>query len=98
MFGVMSQAAIGLDWIEVALRGALLAACLAFMHRWYVRHALGFWPTLFYLFVSVWIYYTMRASTFYFLYNIVYQFLPLMVLTRLVDVLLRRIHRKAEAM
>ncbi|MEA2336254.1 MAG: hypothetical protein QOE82_261, partial [Thermoanaerobaculia bacterium] len=97
MFGVMSQAAIGLDWIEVAFRGAILAACLALMHRWYVRHALGFWPTLFYLFVSVWIYYTMRASTFYFLYNIVYQFLPLMVLTRLVDVLLRRIHRKREA-
>jgi hypothetical protein len=68
MFGVMAEAVVGWGRIELMLRGALLAAVLALFHRWYARHAAGFWSTLLYLFVSLWTYYTFRATTFWFLY------------------------------
>ncbi|MEA2235589.1 MAG: hypothetical protein QOC81_313 [Thermoanaerobaculia bacterium] len=94
MFGVMSQAAVGLDWIELVLRGVALAMCLALLHRWYVRHSSYFWPTLLYLFISIWAYYTFRASTFYFVYFVVYHFLPVVVATKLLEQVLSRVGRK----
>ena len=92
MFGVMSQAAVGFDWIELVARGALLALCLALLHRWYVRRALRFWPTLLYLFVSIWAYYTFRASTFYFVYFVIYHFVPVLIVTKLIERLASRVH------
>jgi hypothetical protein len=94
MFGVMSQAAIGLDWIELALRGVVLAAILALVQRWYARRARSFWPTLFVLFLSVWAYYTMRASTFYFVYFVAYGFVPVLFSALLLDRLLTRVRAK----
>jgi hypothetical protein len=94
MFGVMSQAVIGLGWPELALRGFILALFLALLHRWYVRHAVHLWPTLFYLFVTVWIYSTMRASTFWFVYYIVYRFLPVLLATKFVEVVLSRVRHR----
>ncbi|HEY6140695.1 MAG TPA: hypothetical protein VI670_23320 [Thermoanaerobaculia bacterium] len=94
MFGVMSQAAVGLGWPELALRGFVLALFLALLHRWYVRRATHFWPTLFYLFVAVWIYSTMRASTFWFVYYIVYRFLPVLLATKFVEMVLSRVRRR----
>jgi hypothetical protein len=90
MFGVLAQAAVGLDWIELVLRGVALAVVLALLHRWYVRNAVYFWPTLVYVFLSIWTYTTIRASTFYFLYFVVYQLLPVMVATKLIALLLSR--------
>jgi hypothetical protein len=91
MFGVMSQAVLGLGWAELALRGFILALLLALLHRWYVRHATQLWPTLFYLFVAIWIYYTMRATTFWFVYYIVYRFLPVLLAAKFVEILLSRV-------
>jgi hypothetical protein len=93
MFGVMSQAAVGLDWIELVLRGVALAVCLALLHRWYVRRATRFWPTLLYLFVSIWAYYSFRASTFYFLYFVIYHFVPVLLVTILLEKILSRMRR-----
>jgi hypothetical protein len=95
MFGVMSQAVVGLGWTELALRGFILALFLALLHRWYVRHATQLWPTLFYLFVAIWIYYTMRATTFWFVYYIVYRFLPVLLATKFVEILLTRVRQRA---
>jgi hypothetical protein len=95
MFGVMSQAAVGLGWIELVLRGVALAACLALLHRWYVRRAVRFWPTLFYVFISIWIYYTFRATTFWNIYFIVYRFLPVFVAAKVLEALLSRSRRAA---
>ena len=98
MFGVMSQAAVGLDWIELVMRGAVLAAVLALLHRWYVRRSAYFWPTLFYLFVGVWAYYTFRASTFYFVYFVIYHFLPVLIAVMLLDRILTGVRvRKRDA-
>lgn len=97
MFGVMSQAAVGLDWIELVLRGAALGVSLALLQRWYVRHSMEFWPTLFCLFASVWTYMTFRASTFYFVYFIVYHFLPVVMVTKMLAPLVHRIRGKSVA-
>lgn len=96
MFGVMAQAAIGLDWIELVLRGAVLAAALAILQRWYVRRATHFWPTLFSLFVSIWAYYSMRAWTFYAVYFVLYHFVPILLSAWLLERLLTRVRRRME--
>lgn len=94
MFGVMSQAAVGLDWIELLIRGAVLAITLALLQRWYVRRATAFWPTFLCLFVSIWAYYTFRASTFYFLYFLAYHFFPIFAATTLLERVLGRLVRQ----
>ncbi|HSY52597.1 MAG TPA: hypothetical protein VLC46_27605 [Thermoanaerobaculia bacterium] len=90
MFGVMSQAALGLDWIELVLRAAVIAAVLAILQRWYAHRAKYFWPTLFSLFVSIWAYYSMRASTFFFIYFLVYHFIPVILAVKILERLLGR--------
>jgi len=97
MFGVMSQGVLGLGWIELMLRGVALAACLALLHRWYVRRAVHFWPTVFYVFVSIWTYYTFRATTFSSIYFIVYRFLPVFVAAKVLEALLSRAGRQRAA-
>ena len=90
MFGVMSQAVLGFGWIELAIRGAVLGILLGFFHRWYVRHASNFWVTLLYLFVTIWIYYTYRATSFWILHFVVYQFIPVFVVAKLIQAGLSR--------
>ncbi|PYS68055.1 MAG: hypothetical protein DMF73_17745 [Acidobacteria bacterium] len=90
MFGVMSQAVLGLDWIELIIRGAVLGVAFGALHRWYVRHASSFWATLFYLFVGIWSFYTFRATTFWFVHFIVYEFVPVMIVIKTVEYALRR--------
>ncbi len=85
MFGVISEAAIGLGAIEMVLRGIVLGLVFGEMHNWYSRHASRFWPTLFYLWLCVWSYYTYRASTFYLLGHVVFIFVPAYVLVRFVS-------------
>jgi hypothetical protein len=93
MFGVMSQAALGLDWVELVVRGMLLAVGLALLQRWYVRRRTSFWATLFTLFISIWSYYSLRASTFYFVYFVIYNFLPAMVAAKLIERLVSRLDK-----
>lgn len=95
MFGVMSQAVLGLDWIELVLRGVLLGALFAAFHRWYVRRARNFWVTLLYLFVSIWSYYTFRATSFWFIHYVVYQFIPVMLSARIIEYALSRWPRRS---
>ena len=97
MFGVMSQAVLGFDWIELVARGAVLGLATALLHRWYVRRARRFWPTLLYLFVGIWIYYTARATTFYLLHFVVYQFVPVMAVASALTIALRRGRRPPPA-
>jgi hypothetical protein len=97
VLGVVAQAIVGLDWIELVLRGLVLGVLFAVIHRWYLRRHDDYWATLFYLCLCLWCYYTFRASTFYFTYYIVYRFVPLLIGVRLVQLLVRRAHRFATA-
>jgi len=76
MWGVISQSIVGLDWIELALRGALLGYILARFHRWYLKHQSEFLGTLFYMFLCLKVYYTFRDTTFSLLANLVWEVIP----------------------
>ena len=76
MFGVTSEAALGLGIFEMILRGIAVGFIFATIHNWYTRNASRFWPTLFYLWLCVWSYYTYRASSFYLLAHVLFVFLP----------------------
>ena len=97
MFGVMGQAAIGHGTMELLFRGSLLGLLFALAHRAYARRARGFWVTMLYLYLCLWSYYTIRASSFYFVYVIVYRFLPTMLFVMVSTDLLRRAARSSPA-
>jgi hypothetical protein len=80
MFGVIAQSVIGFGRLELALRGAVVGVIFAWSGRWYRRRSSRFLPTLFYVWLCVWSYYTFRASTFYLLSPIIYRVLPAMAL------------------
>ncbi len=97
MFGVMSQAVLGLDWIELVIRGVALGLAFALFHRWFVRRAFQFWPTLLYMFVGIWTYYTFRATSFWFVHYVVYQYIPVLMITKMIEIALRRVGRRRAA-
>ena len=86
----MAQAIVGLDWIELAIRGAVLGWVLATVHAWYASRSDRYWPTVLYLFICVYAYYTFRASTFSPLYMIVYRFMPAVIIVKIAAVLMPR--------
>ena len=94
MFGVMAQAVLGFDWAELIARGALLGLLTALLHRWYVQRARRFWPTALYLFVGIWVYYTFRATSFFLVHFILYQFVSVMMVATLLHLALRRWRRE----
>ncbi len=83
MFGSVTQAILGWDWIELVLRGGLLGFVFASIHRWYARRSSSFWITLIYLWLCIFNYYSVRATTFYFVSVTVQRFLILIVLVKL---------------
>ena len=80
MWGVISQSIVGFDWFEIAFRGGVLGYVLALFHRWYIKHQTGFLATLLYVFFCLKVYYTFRDTTFSFLGNLVWEFVPFYVL------------------
>jgi hypothetical protein len=95
--GVIAHGIVGLDWIEFLVRGLVLGVLFAVIHRWYAARQDGYWTTLFYLCMCIWGYYTFRGSSFYFLYNLLYRFLPMLVAIRLVQFVVRNLRRALPA-
>ena len=83
MWGVISQSIVGLDWIELALRGGILGFLLAKLHRWYVRNQSGFMATLLYVYLCLKVYYTFRDTTFSLLPYFVWEVIPFYMLLRM---------------
>ena len=46
MWGVITQSIVGLDWIEIALRGGILGFLLAKIHSWYARNSRASWQII----------------------------------------------------
>jgi hypothetical protein len=91
MWGVMAQAAVGYGWLELVARGALLGLLFGYLHRIYVQHARSFWASLLYVYICLWSYYTFRASSFFFVYVVLYRFVPTMIAVRAGGGLVRKI-------
>jgi hypothetical protein len=90
MWGVITQSIAGLDWLELALRGALLGYILARFHRWYLKRQSGFLETLIYGFFCLKVYYTFRDTTFSLLTNFVWEIIPFYIILRLGEASLTR--------
>jgi hypothetical protein len=80
MFGVIAQSVVGFGLLELALRGALVGVLFGWAQRYYARRSSRFLPTLLYIWLCVWSYYTFRASTFYLLSPAIYRVLPVVAL------------------
>jgi hypothetical protein len=93
VFGVIAQSVIGFGLLELVLRGAVIGILFAWAQRWYTRHSSSFLPTLAYLWLCVWSYYTFRASTFYLLSPIIYRLLPALLFIFFGERLLRYLRR-----
>lgn len=83
MFGIVAQSVVGFGFLELAVRGVLLAAFYAFAHRFYRRHSRSFWATISYLFILTWAYYAFRSTSFEILYRLAYYLVPTWLLVRL---------------
>jgi hypothetical protein len=88
MFGIVAQAVLGYDWIELIVRGALLALFYALAHRTWRRYSGSFWATIAYLFILTWAFYAFRASSFEVLYRLVYYLLPTALTVKLMTSLI----------
>jgi hypothetical protein len=93
VFGVIAQSVIGFGFLELVLRGAVIGILFAWAQRWYARHSSSFLPTLAYLWLCVWSYYTFRASTFYLLSPIIYRLLPAVIFIFFGERLIRHLRR-----
>jgi hypothetical protein len=93
MFGVVAQAIIGGDWVELVARGTALGLCFAGIHRWCSRRAHSLWIVVFYVYLCLWCYYTVRATTFVMTYFVVYRFFPAMILLRTARAAVRGLRR-----
>jgi hypothetical protein len=90
MFGVSAQGVIGGGPPEMFLRGGILALLLGLLHRFYVGRASSYWLTLCYLFLAVHIYYSYRSTSFYWIYYLVYRFMPFFLVVHLASAGFRR--------
>jgi hypothetical protein len=98
MYGPIAQSILGLDWLELALRGALVAAFFGIMHHKVMKSPASFWTNMFYLYMILFSYTAIRSTTFTFLYFIAFGFVPVYLGTRLMEFLLRRLTRGAAAL
>lgn len=79
MWGVVSQAMVGLGMVELVARGAILGWFLAFVHRWYQRRYTKFLPTVVYVILCVTSLWTFRDTTGAILWAIWWEMIPLVL-------------------
>jgi len=90
MFGVMAEGVVGGGYLELAARGIALATVLGLIHRAFDRRNENFWMLVFYIWLCTVIYYSFRASTFYWLTFLVFQFLPLFLFSQIISLVWKR--------
>jgi hypothetical protein len=78
-FGVIAQGAIGLRWIELVIRGALLGYAFGALHRYFSRNSNRFWVVVLYLWLTVWCYQSFRNQSFILLTYILQWFITLVL-------------------
>ena len=74
-FGVVSEAVVGHGWLELIWRGAFVGLVLGYAHRFLASRKNSYVGLLFYVWLFVWSYQTVRATTFYLVQALVYSLL-----------------------
>jgi len=78
-FGAVSESIVGLGWIDLIWRGALVGWIFASIYRRFVTKKKSFWNYSFYLWVTIFSYQTFRTTTFILLPHAIYDVLSVMV-------------------
>ena len=89
-FGVLAEAVTGYGWPELIWRGAVVGMAFALLHRGLYRPRVSVYFLMFYLWVMVWSYLTVRSGTFSILMLITHRFLPPLAGLALLGLLLPR--------
>lgn len=76
MWGVITQCIVGLDWIELFLRGFILGFILSKFHDWYIKRKERFLVNIAYIYLCIRVYYTFRDTTGSILSFVVWDLLP----------------------
>jgi hypothetical protein len=79
-FGAIAQAVIGGGVVEALVRGAILGALAAWVMRWYRRSTASWWRFPLYLYFLIFVYQSIRDTTFRSLTELVQVALPALVL------------------
>jgi hypothetical protein len=96
-YGVIAQSIMGLSWFEVVLRGLLVGVLLAVVHNWWVRSPASLWRNVFYIWLAVVSYYTVRNTSLYLITLVVLRFVPVVLAVQFCVWLLRAVAAKARA-
>lgn len=92
-FGVLAEAVAGHGWPEMVWRGVLIGLLFGLLHRLLHRPKVSPYLFMFYVWILVWSYLTVRAGTFAPLMLILYRFLAPVVAIWILSLLLRRVRR-----
>lgn len=88
-FGVVSEAIVGHGWHELIWRGLLIGLVFGCAHRYLASRRIGYVGLLFYVWVFVWSYQTIRATTFHLVQSAVYTLLVPLIAVWLLHYLIR---------
>lgn len=95
MWGVITQSIVGLDWIELIIRGSVLGFALAKIYDWYTRRQENFLANIVYIYLCIRVYYTFRDTTGALLTFIVWDVLPFCGLLLIFKILLKSPGKRA---
>ena len=95
-YGVIAQSLLGLGWFEVIVRGLLVGVILALVHNWWARSPANLWRNVFYIWLAVVSYYTVRGTSFYLATLVLLRFVPLVLAVQFFTRLLRFVAKRLE--
>lgn len=87
-FGAISQAVIGAGIPEAALRGAVLGVLAAWLMKWYRTPSSSWWRLPLYLFLLVFVFQSVRDTTFRLLNDVVHIVIPALFLVAITGYIL----------
>lgn len=88
-YGVIAESLLGGGEAEIVLRGLVTGGLLAAIHNWHVSRPGQFWPTFFYIWLTIIIYQSFRNTSAYFLPLVLFQWLPVYFGVGILTILLK---------
>jgi hypothetical protein len=92
-FGSIAESVLGGGWVDAAGRGAALGLLLAQVHRYHARSGATVWSFIFYVWATVSVYHSFRATTFVLVGYFFYRFLPVAIGVKVLASVLRAMPR-----
>lgn len=89
-FGAIPQSLLGYGLVEVILRGAFVGLLFGVMTRWAARRAGRLWVVVFYLWMTLFAYNSLRSTTFHVMSSLVQHFVPAVVVVEVARWAVRR--------